>query len=57
MFGRSVADVPLRRTLLAALAVMVALIVAPAAHAATPEEVFGGEVECEELPSNGNIRE
>ncbi|HEX3361888.1 MAG TPA: CocE/NonD family hydrolase [Solirubrobacterales bacterium] len=44
------------RGLLAALAVLVvALVVAPLAQAAPPEEVFGGEVECEVLPLNGGI--
>jgi fermentation-respiration switch protein FrsA (DUF1100 family) len=44
------------RGLLAALAVVLSLVIAPLAQAAPPpEEVFGGEVECEVLPLNGNI--
>jgi hypothetical protein len=43
------------RGLLAALAVVLSLVIAPLAHAAPPEEVFGGEVECEVLPANGEI--
>jgi hypothetical protein len=44
----------LYRGLLAALAVCVALVVAPAAQAA-PAAVFGGGAPCTTLPSNGNI--
>jgi fermentation-respiration switch protein FrsA (DUF1100 family) len=43
------------RGLLAALAVVLSLAVAPLAHAAPPEEVFGGEVHCEVLAANGDI--
>jgi fermentation-respiration switch protein FrsA (DUF1100 family) len=45
----------LHRGLLAALAVVVALVIAPAAQAAIPS-VFGGAAPCETLSSNGNIR-
>jgi predicted acyl esterase len=45
----------LYRGLLAALAVVVALIVAPSAQAAFPS-VFGGAAPCTTLSSNGNIR-
>ncbi len=55
MFGRSKA-LPRLRWLLAALAVVGALVIAPAAQAVTPEKVFGNEVGCEILPANGNIR-
>jgi len=55
MFGRSVALVPQWKWLMAALAVIGVLVIAPAAQAAPLEEVFGGEVECEALPLNGNI--
>jgi predicted acyl esterase len=41
------------RGLLAALAVVLSLVIAPLAQAAPPGEVFGGEVECEVLPANG----
>jgi predicted acyl esterase len=44
-----------RRGLLAALAVLVALVVAPSAQAA-PASVFGPGAPCTTLPSNGNIR-
>ena len=50
----------LRRGLVAALAVLVALVVAQAAQAVTPEKVFveGAEgVACEALASKGNIRD
>jgi predicted acyl esterase len=57
MFGRSVALVSHSKWLVAALAVIGALLVAPAAQAAPPEEVFGGEVECETLALNGGITE
>jgi predicted acyl esterase len=60
MFGRSVALVSHSKWLVAALAVIGALLVAPAAEAVTPEKVFveGAEgVECKVLPSNGDIRE
>jgi predicted acyl esterase len=43
------------RGLLAALAVVLSLVIAPLAHAAPPEEVFGGEVHCEVLAANGDI--
>jgi predicted acyl esterase len=43
------------RGLLAALAVLVALVVAPSAQAAFPS-VYGGEVTCTAQPLNGNIR-
>ena len=55
MFGRSMA-LPRLRWLLAALAVVGALVIAPAAQAVTPEKVLGNEVGCEILPANGNIR-
>lgn len=45
----------LRRGLLAVLAVLMALVVAPVAQAASPTEVFGGEVECK--PATGGITE
>jgi predicted acyl esterase len=45
----------LYRGLLAALAVLVALVVAPSAQAAFPS-VFGGAAPCATLSSNGNIR-
>lgn len=57
MFGRSVALVPQWKWLVAALAVIGALVVAPAAQAEPPEEIFGGDVECEVLPLNGGITE
>ena len=44
-----------RRGLLAAFAVLVALIIAPSAQAAIPS-VFEGAAPCTTLPSNGNIR-
>jgi X-Pro dipeptidyl-peptidase (S15 family)/X-Pro dipeptidyl-peptidase C-terminal non-catalytic domain len=56
MLGRSVAQVPQWKWLVAALAVIGVLVVAPAAQAVTPERVFGNEVGCETLPANGNIR-
>jgi len=56
MFGRSVALVSHSKWLVAALAVIGALLVAPAAQAVTPEKVFGNEVGCETLPANGSIR-
>jgi predicted acyl esterase len=56
MFGRSVALVPQWKWLMAALAVIGVLVIAPAAQAVTPEKVFGEEVGCETLPANGNIR-
>lgn len=43
------------RGLLAALAVVIALVVAPVAQAAPPTEVFGGDVECK--PAVGGITE
>jgi fermentation-respiration switch protein FrsA (DUF1100 family) len=46
----------LYRGLLAALAILVALVVAPAAQAVTPEKVLGEAATCETLPLNGNIR-
>jgi X-Pro dipeptidyl-peptidase (S15 family) len=53
MDSRSVALVPQWKWLVAALAVIGALVVAPSAQAAPLEEVFGGEVECE--PATGDI--
>jgi fermentation-respiration switch protein FrsA (DUF1100 family) len=53
----SVALLPAAKWLVAVLAVFVALVAAQSAQAVTPERVFGGEVECEALPLNGNIRE
>jgi hypothetical protein len=50
----------IRRGLLAAFAVLVALVVAPSAQAVTPEKVFvnGAEgVTCKTLPLKGDIRE
>ncbi len=55
MFGRSMA-LPRLRWLLAALAAVGVLVVAPAAQAVTPEKVLGEEAVCETLPTNGNIR-
>ena len=46
MHGRSVALVPQWKWLMAALAVIGALVVAPAAQAAPPEKVLGEEVAC-----------
>jgi fermentation-respiration switch protein FrsA (DUF1100 family) len=56
MLGRSVALVPQWKWLLAALAVIGVLVVAPAAQAVTPEKVLGEEAQCETLALNGNIR-
>jgi len=56
MFGRSVAPVSHSKWLVAALAVIGALLVAPAAQAAYPANVFEGEVTCTAQPLNGNIR-
>lgn len=56
MARRSVGLVPPWKGMVAALAVLVALVAAQSAQAATPEKVFGEEVECEVLPSNGEIR-
>jgi predicted acyl esterase len=56
MVGRSAALVPQMKWLMAALAVVGVLVIAPAAQAVTPEKVFGNEVGCETLPANGNIR-
>jgi predicted acyl esterase len=57
MVGRPVALVPQVKWLVAALAVIGALVIAPAAQAAPPADVFGGEVECEVLPLAGGITE
>jgi len=43
------------RGLLAALAVVLALVVAPSAQAAIPS-IFGGTIECKVQPSFGNVR-
>jgi X-Pro dipeptidyl-peptidase (S15 family) len=56
MFGRSAALVPQWKWLMAALAVIGVLVVAPAAQAVTPEKVLGEEAQCETLALNGNIR-
>jgi predicted acyl esterase len=56
MFGRSM-GLPRLRWLVAALAAVGVLVIAPAAQAAPPEEIFGGAVECEVLPLNGGITE
>lgn len=46
------------RGLFAAIAVLLALVIAPAAQAAAPTEVFGTDVECEVLsPADGEIIE
>ena len=55
MVGRSVALVPQWKWLVAALAVIGALVIAPAAQAAPPGKVLGEEVTCGTLPLNGNI--
>jgi len=57
MVSRSAALVPQLKWLMAALAVIGALVIAPAAQAAPPTEILGGAVECEVLPSNGGITE
>lgn len=54
MFGRSVALVSHSKWLVAALAVIGALLVAPAAQAAPPTEVFGG-LAC--VPASGGVTE
>ncbi|HTT94993.1 MAG TPA: CocE/NonD family hydrolase [Solirubrobacterales bacterium] len=43
------------RGLFAALVAVAALVIAPVAQAAPPTEVFGGEVECNVMPLNGDI--
>jgi hypothetical protein len=43
------------RGLWAAVAVLVALVVAPSAQAALPTSIYGGEVPCTTEPSKGNI--
>jgi predicted acyl esterase len=45
------------RGLFAALAVVSVLVIAPAAQAAPPTEVFGGDVNCTVLAGKGNITE
>ena len=42
--------------MLAALAVVVALVIVPAAAQAAIPSVYGGTIECKVQPSKGNVR-